>query len=494
MDKVCDFEIPCATDTNVEEQAWSSSNSSSQYLSSEDSSKSSSSNHSEWSNLSDYTCDEGVAAFRSALEAEIAGGLDTEFAVCALFGKHKDDPIVSPIISALNTNDQLHNDLNALASLCHAVYTLTEKKGDETHDVSLEHFREKCVKTGASGVPRPYAPSDDKLPIASIRLVASAIAKATNIVVLVGAGVSVSCGIPDFRSEGGLYDLVRRVPNFDLGDAQVVFDLNEFHSNPEIFFRIAKHLMPSSSTMPSQTHKFIATLQARKKLRRVYSQNIDGLEQKAGISLDKLVLCHGSFLSATCTHASCNTSVPASCIEKDVQEGVVSYCKQCINRQKTRSRRRTKRRQHQKNLGKSKRNAWVSDSENDTDAENDTVGVMKPDIVFFGESLPSRVKHCLELDVPHADLVLVFGTSLLVKPVSLIPNMFHPSVPQFLINRQSVSHSFHAELLGDCDTSSDALCRYLNWSLPSSSTSPPTLSLTHDLAPSELKFSPEKVL
>lgn len=471
METVCDSEIPRATDTKVEEQAWSSSNSPSQYSSSEDSLKSSSSDQSEWSNLSDYTCDEGVAALRSALEAEIAGGLDIECAVCALFGKHKDNPIVSPIISALNTNVHLHNDLNALASLCHAVYTLTEGKGDGAHDVSLENFQEKCVKTGASGVPRPHTPSDDTLPFASIRRIAGAIAKATDIVVLVGAGVSVSSGIPDFRSEGGLYDLVRRVPNFDLGDAQVVFDLNEFHSNPETFFRIAKHLMPASSTMPSQTHQFIAALQARKKLRRVYSQNIDGLEQKAGISPAKLVLCHGSFLSATCTHATCNTSVPVSCIEKDVQEGAVSYCKQCINRQQARLRRRTKRRRHQQNLRKGKRNAWASDSENDTDAENDTVGVMKPDIVFFGESLPSRVKHCLELDVPHADLVLVFGTSLLVEPVSLIPDMFHPSVPQFLINRQSVSLSFHAELLGDCDTSSDALCRYLNWSLPPSTSS-----------------------
>lgn len=462
------------------EEAWSlseSPSSSSSPSSSKGSSESSSSDQSERSNFSDHSRDEGVAALRSALEAEIAGGLDVGGAICALFGKHENDPTVAPILAAVNTHDHLRQDLDALASLCHAVYAIVEAKADEDHDFCLERFQRACVRKGLPRSPSAHTAPDNMPPIPSIRRVADAIANASSIVVLVGAGVSVSSGIPDFRSEGGLYDLVSREPDFDLGDAQVVFDLKEFYSNPETFFRIAKHLMPSASTLPSRTHNFIATLQAQQKLRRVYSQNIDGLEQKAGIAQENLVLCHGSFLSATCTHVSCKTSVPASCIENDVQKGTIPYCDQCVQRQQSQSRKR-KRRRVQKSTGNGRRDDWVSDSDNDTDSDNDQVGIMKPDIVFFGESLPSRVKHCLELDVPQADLVLVFGSSLKVKPVSLIPAMFHPSVPQFLINRESVSRPFHIELIGDCDSISDTLSRYLNWSL-SSSTSSCTRLLTH---------------
>jgi hypothetical protein len=79
--------------------------------------------------------------------------------------------------------------------------------------------------------------------------------------------------------------------------------------------------------------------------------------------------------------------------------------------------------------------------------------VVKPDIVFFGEDLPDEFHSNLQVDKPQADLVVVIGSSLRVRPVSLIPGMVPSEVPQILINRESLPHCrFDVELLGNCDS------------------------------------------
>lgn len=95
-------------------------------------------------------------------------------------------------------------------------------------------------------------------------------------------------------------------------------------------------------------------------------------------------------------------------------------------------------------------------------------GIMKPDIVFFGESLPNEFFDCIEEDVRLCDMVIVLGTSLKVAPVSRIIEMVDPEIPQILINREVVAqpHQFDAELLGNCDAVVAALARELNWDLP----------------------------
>lgn len=78
--------------------------------------------------------------------------------------------------------------------------------------------------------------------------------------------------------------------------------------------------------------------------------------------------------------------------------------------------------------------------------------VVKPDIVFFGQSLPPIFDASISRDVEKADLLLVIGSSMKVHPVSSIPDMLPPHVPQILINRERVDHCFDVELLGDSDT------------------------------------------
>lgn len=80
------------------------------------------------------------------------------------------------------------------------------------------------------------------------------------------------------------------------------------------------------------------------------------------------------------------------------------------------------------------------------------VGILKPDIVFFGESLPESYHKAILDDKEKCDLLIVIGSSLKVKPVAHIPSMLKENVPQILINRESLNHmNFDVELLGDCD-------------------------------------------
>lgn len=121
------------------------------------------------------------------------------------------------------------------------------------------------------------------------------IKKSSNIIILTGAGVSVSCGIPDFRSRDGVY--ARLAVDFpDLPDPQAMFDIHYFKKDPRPFFKFAREIYPGQF-QPSPCHKFIRCVETSGKLLRNYTQNIDTLEQVAGI--DNVIQCHGSFATGT---------------------------------------------------------------------------------------------------------------------------------------------------------------------------------------------------
>merc|ERR1712079_188404 len=103
------------------------------------------------------------------------------------------------------------------------------------------------------------------------------IKKSSNIIVLTGAGVSVSCGIPDFRSRDGVY--ARLAVDFpDLPDPQAMFDIHYFRRDPRPFFKFAREIYPGQFN-PSPCHRFIRSVEKHGKLLRNYTQNIDTLEQ-----------------------------------------------------------------------------------------------------------------------------------------------------------------------------------------------------------------------
>ncbi|NXU83832.1 SIR1 deacetylase, partial [Xiphorhynchus elegans] len=238
------------------------------------------------------------------------------------------------------------------------------------------------------------------------------------IMVLTGAGVSVSCGIPDFRSRDGIY--ARLAVDFpDLPDPQAMFDIEYFRKDPRPFFKFSKEIYPGQF-QPSLCHKFIALMDKEGKLLRNYTQNIDTLEQVAGIQ--RIIQCHGSFATASCL--ICKYKVDCEVVREDIFNQVVPRCPRC--------------------------------------PPDEPLAIMKPDIVFFGENLPEQFHRAMKYDKNEVDLLIVIGSSLKVRPVALIPSSIPHEVPQILINREPLPHlHFDVELLGDCDVIINELCQRL---------------------------------
>lgn len=249
------------------------------------------------------------------------------------------------------------------------------------------------------------------------------IKKSEKIIVLSGAGISTSAGLPDFRSRNGIYVQIHN-EHPDLTDPKSMFDIEYFRQNPLPFYQFAKALYPGQY-QPTIGHKFIKCIEHHNKLLRNYTQNIDTLEKQAGIS--RVIECHGSFAKATCTN--CKFSVDCDVIKDDVLSQKVPLCPKC------------------------------SSSDN---GPEDGLGVMKPNIVFFGEQLGDEFHSSLETDKEQADLLIVIGSSLKVRPVALIPKSIPPNVPQILINKEPLDHqSFDIELLGNSDDIIQELCSRL---------------------------------
>jgi NAD-dependent histone deacetylase SIR2 len=288
------------------------------------------------------------------------------------------------------------------------------------------------------------------------------IKKAKNIIVLTGAGISTSLGIPDFRSKDiGLY---KKLEYLGLSDPQEVFDIHLFREDPTIFFGVAKDILPDIDRY-TPTHKFIYMLQQRGKLLTNYSQNIDNIESNAGILPEKLIQCHGSFATATCVE--CKFQVPGDTIFDDIRKGNIPRCDRCINQQRTSLKPAAMKRKRSANGMDKKKRRHSDDDDDDSEYDMPEAGVMKPDITFFGEALPDRFSDRLtKHDKDLVDLVIVMGTSLKVAPVSEVVPYLPATIPQIYISRFPVSHvNFDIDMLGDCDVVIEELCRRLEWEL-----------------------------
>lgn len=249
----------------------------------------------------------------------------------------------------------------------------------------------------------------EKTYIKSIDEVIDLIQKSNKIVAVIGAGASVG---PDFRSPGGLYDQISK--SGALEDPYKVFEMEYFTQDPSVFWRFAHLIFPSTNPEHSQAHYFLAELEKRGKLQRVYSQNVDTLE--IGIPDDKLRCVHGSWRENKCLN--CGKIYSIEDLREYVDNQQIPVCKECG-------------------------------------------GQIKPGIVFFGQKTNIEDED-IDYDSDHADLLIVIGTSLRVSPVSYIPQVMY-KVPSILINRESVHCIFNAELLGEGDQVILEIERKLGW-------------------------------
>ncbi len=235
-----------------------------------------------------------------------------------------------------------------------------------------------------------------------------------------GAGISTSAGIPDFRSpDTGLYaDLAR----LDLPYPEAVFDISFFRNNPLPFYTLAHELYPGKYR-PTISHSFIRLLSDKGLLLKLFTQNIDCLDREAGVGEDRIVEAHGSFAHNHCIE--CRSSFSDDLMRQAVSKGDVPRClvPQCN-------------------------------------------GLVKPDIVFFGEQLPEEFHRNRSLP-SSADLCIVMGTSLTVQPFASLPGLCSEGVPRVLINLERVgglgSRPDDVLLLGDCDAGVQKLAAALGW-------------------------------
>jgi NAD-dependent deacetylase sirtuin 2 len=220
------------------------------------------------------------------------------------------------------------------------------------------------------------------------------------VVVLCGAGISTSAGIPDFRSPGtGLYDNLQR---YNLSRPEQIFELNFFREQPAAFYELCNELWPGRYE-PTPAHYFLRLLHDKGILLRCYTQNIDSLEGRAGLPAEKLVAAHGNFDAAHVIDTHPEEEVEISELKAALDDGPAGW--QALKEKKG--------------------------------------NLVKPKIVFFGEQLPERFVDLCQGDLESCDMLIVLGTSLVVQPFCGLVGRANTTAPRLLVNREPV---------GTCDT------------------------------------------
>jgi NAD-dependent deacetylase len=215
------------------------------------------------------------------------------------------------------------------------------------------------------------------------------------IVAMTGAGISTPSGIPDFRSpDSGLWDQV---------DPLEVASIYAFRQNPRIFYDWIHPLSRSVlEAKPNPAHYALVELERQGKLRAIITQNIDDLHSKAGSQT--LFELHGHLRDVTCIQ--CYRVQDSSAIfEKFVEDGRTPTCRHCG-------------------------------------------GVLKPNVIFFGEQLPMQEFVSAQLAIKNADLIIVVGSSLEVAPASDLPELaLENGAKLIIINHQPTFLDSRADVI-----------------------------------------------
>jgi NAD-dependent deacetylase len=226
----------------------------------------------------------------------------------------------------------------------------------------------------------------------AVTRLADLVRDAERCVVLTGAGISTESGIPDYRSQTGLWSRI---------DPMEYASIDAFRSDPA---KVWRHYGPRLESLlaaePNEGHRALAELEAHGAVDAVVTQNIDMLHTRAGS--ETVVEVHGSIGTATCQTCGARYTV-----EQVLQLLPLPTCTVCE-------------------------------------------GVLKPDVVFFGELLPPRaIDRAFEL-AAAADLLLVIGSTLEVYPVAGLPETTLAGGGRLaIVNRGSTQYDRTADVVLD---------------------------------------------
>ncbi len=189
-------------------------------------------------------------------------------------------------------------------------------------------------------------------------------------IVFTGAGVSTESGIPDFRSPGGIWS------KYDPEDFTIQRFLSSLDTRKS-FWKVSAEGELLMEAEPNPAHYAIAELHQLGKLDCVITQNIDNLHQKAGVPEDRVLELHGNMQWVVCL--SCRSRFPLLKILQKVKGGIeVPHCPDCQ-------------------------------------------GILKPDVVLFGEALPQETLQEATRRSQNCDLFIVIGSTLVIYPAAYMP-------------------------------------------------------------------------
>jgi NAD-dependent deacetylase len=240
----------------------------------------------------------------------------------------------------------------------------------------------------------------------------------TSIAILTGAGISTGAGIPDFRGKQGLWTLHPEMKD--------IFDYAEYMSKPKVRMNAwawMRNDAGMNANAPTKAHLSITDLQRTGRLLTLATQNIDNLHELAGSS--DVSHLHGETTASICQR--CGAIYDTKSIMDNLVEEPDPHC-HWFNRKKN------------KECG----------------------GVIKMNVVYFGESLDRRMFHDVEHGLLHADEFWAIGTSLTVYPVAdLVKEALSMHKRLIIINNSETPFDDHADgiIRGDIQST---LPRFIN--------------------------------
>ncbi|MDD2619550.1 MAG: Sir2 family NAD-dependent protein deacetylase [Syntrophomonadaceae bacterium] len=225
-----------------------------------------------------------------------------------------------------------------------------------------------------------------------IELTVNMLAKSKNTVVVTGAGISTEAGIPDFRGENGIY---RR-----LGENRImgIINIDFFRSNPLEFYNFYREHFMFPAVEPSKAHYMLARLEAEGFVKSIITQNIDNLHQKAGSK--KVIPVHGNSERFICTARHCQKSYDSNYVKNST--GIIPYCSDCG-------------------------------------------GILKPDVILFGEQIYNYMD--ARDRILGARLLIVIGSSLTVYPLAGFVKEFSTFTQDMIIINKGRTQLDHAAII-----------------------------------------------
>ena len=271
---------------------------------------------------------------------------------------------------------------------------------------------------------------------------------------LTGAGMSVAAGIPDFRSPGGMYDTLRpelltataAERRAMASDPTAVVSWELFQRNPLPYLELRRPFMirvlgdraaDAQAYAPTLAHFFMRLCHDKGLLRRVYTQNIDGLDYKTGIPADKMIAVHGSLGRVECER--CGAPYPSADFVAALKTNI-------------------------KDIYGLDPDAPAESSGNGIPCGACGAAAVKPATVLYGRALPREFFRHKDTDLADLPLLIIAGTSLTVFPAASVATDAPAQTAKAVFDKVPRGSGGEALFVqGDCDESFLDLCRECGW-------------------------------